>query len=988
MAVSKQNISISFSKGLDTKTDPNQVLVGDLVSLQNCIFNTGKEFAKRNGYQKLASLPSSGALACSTFKSELIGFNSANIYSYSPALQEEINKGTLVGVELNTTTVYRSANAQKVQDSAYNSAGLYLYVWIDSINGAQYMVVSSATGNQIISATSLVSTAVFPRAWSIGNYLVVTYVDTSSYHLRYITIPVNSLVPSSPNDLSTVVNSSNPNYDGILFNNNLYFSFNGSDLGNAIRTTYLDSQLNQHNTVVQSGESASSCITMFGDAINNQLYIAYANGTQVKYFVLNSSIQSVLPPTVADSSETAVLNIVGYAASGTANLYYQIQNTYSYSTTRSDYIKTVSVTSSGNVGSVSVFLRSVGIISKTFAYNSMFYFWVAYNGSLQPTYFLVNQLGSIIAKAAYTNGGGYTAQASITTVNQLSNTQFQFAYLFKDLLETQSGQVYTQTGVNSLTFNFNTQNLYQTTEAGNNLNITGGYLYAYDGYGPIEHNFHVFPEDMNYSATSGTTGIFANTYGYSATYEWVDNQGNTFRSVPSEPLLVVVTGPTSGISINIPTLRLTAKQNTRSPVNIVLYRTAPSFATNVYYRVSSILSPTLNNTSIDSVQITDTANDGEIIGNQLLYTTGGVIEDTGAPAAIGTTLYKNRVFLITAEDRNTLWYSKQTLESTPVEMNDSFTLYIDPRFGVMTAISVMDDKLIIFKANAIFYFTGEGPDNTGANNDFSEPVFITSIVGCSNPNSIVLTQNGLMFQSNKGIWLLDRGLNVSYIGAPVQAYNSATITSANIIPSTTQVRFTLNTGICLVYDYFYNIWGTFTNHYAAGGVIFNSLFTYLSTGGVFLQENPGVYTDNGEPFYISLQTGWLSLSGLQGYQRAYKLYLLGNFISPHILNVSVAYDFNSAITQNAVIQPTSLANLNYGNDPFYGSTQYYGGNASREQYRVNFVKQKCQSIQITLTEGTDTTNPVYGASFTLSAMGLVVGTKLTYPKLPPTQSVT
>src|SRR5260221_77227 len=95
-----------------------------------------------------------------------------------------------------------------------------------------------------------------------------------------------------------------------------------------------------------------------------------------------------------------------------------------------------------------------------------------------------------------------------------------------------------------------------------------------------------------------------------------------------------------------------------------------------------------------------------------------VLEVPLTPIAI--LLYKNRLILIDAENRNKRWYSKTTLPNTPVEMSDLFTQAADPRFGEQAALAIMDDKLIVFKANAIFYQTGDGPDSTGANNDFTE----------------------------------------------------------------------------------------------------------------------------------------------------------------------------------------------------------------------------------------------------------------------------
>src|SRR5208283_5242873 len=101
------------------------------------------------------------------------------------------------------------------------------------------------------------------------------------------------------------------------------------------------------------------------------------------------------------------------------------------------------------------------------------------------------------------------------------------------------------------------------------------------------------------------------------------------------------------------------------------------------------------------------------------------------------------------------------------------TLYIAPSLGAqgstgpITALAPMDGNLVIFKKNAIYYINGTGPDNTGANSQYSQPLFISSTVGCINTNSIVFTDSGLIFQSDKGLWLLGRNLSVQYIGAAV-----------------------------------------------------------------------------------------------------------------------------------------------------------------------------------------------------------------------------
>lgn len=981
----KQNISISLAQGVDTKTDPNQVVTGKLVSASNVIFTEGMAFNKKNGYRMLSQIPSGEHI--DTFQNELVSFDGEDLYSYSPTSASNINKGIIRPVNLAVGQVFRSASQQTQQDSAFNPAGLYIYVWVDSAVGAQYSVLSSETGQRIVAATNLPANSVKPHAWSLGNYLVITFVNSSTHHLSYISIPViNPTNPSGAVDLATNVNTSNPNYAGVVCNRALYLSWNASDIGGAVRTTYIDSTLNQYNVVAKATEAATACIAVFCDTSfsNPEIWVAYCTGTAIRYFILTSNgLATKLAPTAVVGTLSGIQNISGYSEGGSGVIYYQTSHDYSYASIRSDFVSSVSATDLGVVGSAVVFQRGVGMISTWFIYNGTQYAVFAYGGTLQPTYFVIDSSTNILVKLAYSNGGGYGAASFLTSANAVSDTSFEFSYLFKDLLETQQGVIYTQTGVNYAVIDFNIGQNFQSVESGLNLNITGGYVSAYDGNVVTEQGFHLFPEDLGAtSSTGGSPAIVAGTYNYVAVYQWTDNKGNIQRSAYA-PSISVVLASTSSITVNIPTLRLTAKAG----VSITLYRDAPSVSTSIFYRVSSITSPTLNDKTVDSVAIVDNAADASIVGNEILYTTGGVIENIGPPAAIAMNIFKNRLMVVDAEDRNTAWYSKQVIEGVPVEFSDLFTVFVDPRFGGITALAVLDDKEIFFKANAVFYMTGNGPDNTGANNDFSESVFITSNVGCTNPASIVIVPDGLMFQSNKGVWLLDRSLGVSYIGAPVEAYNAYTVTSAQLIPNCTQVRFTLNTGLSLVYDYYYRQWDVPSTFNAASATLFQELHTYLSTSGVILQETPGAYLENNEAVLMSFATGWLSFAGLQGYQRAYSIYLLAKYLSPHALAISVAYDYNPAITQTSFIIPSQVNNSAYGNDPYYGSTEYFGGESAVQQWEIQLERQKCQSVQITVQELLYADNPVAGPGLTIEALGVVAGIKKSYPRLPAAKSV-
>ena len=74
------------------------------------------------------------------------------------------------------------------------------------------------------------------------------------------------------------------------------------------------------------------------------------------------------------------------------------------------------------------------------------------------------------------------------------------------------------------------------------------------------------------------------------------------------------------------------------------------------------------------MQFVDTLADDPFWEMRFYLHTGGVVEDVNAPASNIMTLFDTRLWLVDAEDPNLLWFSKQVIESTPVEMSDLFTI--------------------------------------------------------------------------------------------------------------------------------------------------------------------------------------------------------------------------------------------------------------------------------------------------------------------------
>lgn len=1074
MSATKQNVNINFSQGLDTKSDPFQVPLGKFLGLSNSIFTKAGLLQKRNGFGALAGLPDDTFTYTTTFNGNLTAVGN-KLAALSDGTQTWVEKGNIQPVKLDTLPLIRSNLNQTQCDSAIAPNGLVCTVFTDTGGSVtpqyKYVIADRTTGQNVVTPTviSAASGTITgsPRVFVLGGNFIIVFSNliTATYHLQYIAqsyiLPLKD--NGTPNasvaaDLvSAYVPATTLSWDGVVANNALYFAWNNTAGGQSIKINFLTSNLTLGGSPRTFASQICTIMSVCADITGNTpvIWASYfdAAGHTGHVVAVDTRLNVVLAATTWVASGT-ILNVTSAAQSGSVTIFAEVSNAYGYdSGVATNFVRYRTCTQGGSLGTATVLARSVGLASKAFILNSTIYLMAVYSSAYQPTYFLCDAVGNVISKLAYSNGGGYLTLGlpSVTVDDDTASV----AYLFRDLIEPVNKDqgasnaglgVYAQTGINLATFTVTTEGVL-TAEIGNDLHLSGGFLWMYDGYVPVEHGFHLWPDNVEAdgSSTSGSLAVASsNPYFYVATYEWSDNQGNLFRSAPSIPYQFIVktapanfTGDTtngspiiinvssianlqvgqhitgtgipassfilsidsasqitithnasatnSGVTItpssvtsaaiNVPTLRLTYK--TANPVKIVLYRW--STAQQTYYAITPASStPTLNDITVDYVTITDTNSDAQIIGNDILYTTGGVVENIAAPATSAMALYKSRLMLLNAEDKNLVWYSKQVIENTPVDMSALFTIYIAPttaaqgNTGPVRALSAMDDKLIIFKKDAIYYMTGDGPDNTGANNDFSAPIFITSTVGSSNQASIVFIPDGLLFQSDKGIWLLGRDLSTSYIGAPVEAYNDSPVLSSLNIPGTNQVRFTLANGVTLMYDYYYKQWGTFNNIPAISSCLYQGLHTFINESGLVYQETLGKYLDGSNPVLLSFSTSWINLAGLQGFQRAHFFYLLGTYLTPHKLNIGIAYDYAPAPAETVLISPTNYSGA-FGSDSIYGQSTPFGGSPSLEAWRVFLTKQRCQSFQIILNEIYDSSFGVpAGQGLTLSGLNLVL----------------
>lgn len=1013
MPLDKQTVTINFDKGVNQKRDPFQLPIGDFDNISNAVFTKTGRMTKRNGFGSLPALPDTTSTYLTTFSGNLTAIGQ-KLQAYSQGSNTWVNKGNIQPCSLSTLPLIRNSTNQSQVDTAISANGFVCTVYTDQVPSSgtnvpilKYAVADSVTSQNIVIPTAITSsfgTATFaPRVFLLGNNFIIVFAsfNGSIYHLQYITVSTtNPQTVSAATDISTSFTAtSTGSFDGVVANNTLYLAFAGAS-GAGVQVVSLSSTLIQSSTKTFSGSIAtmiSVCADLTGSSPNIWLTFFDSSGVVGKTICVDAQLNTLLAAT--SFTTDVVLNIATTAQNGILSIFYEVSNNYTYdSSVPTHFIRTKTVNLAGTVSSASIVSRSVGLASKGFIYKGISYFLSAYSSPYQPTYFLMNGSGNVIAKLAYGNGGGYVV-TGLTSVYVSSNS-VSVGYLFKDSVEsvnkntnvaagTQVAGIYSQLGINLATLILGTSGI-NTSETANDLHLNGGFLWMYDGYVPVEHNFFLYPDSIEVTGSTSGGSIGAGVYYYQATYEWSDNQGNIHKSAPSIPVTVTTTGTTSSVTVNIPTLRLTYK--TANPVKIVVYRWSQNQQT--YYQATLIATPLLNDPTVDSVQFVDKNLDTTILGNNLLYTNGNNVEYTNGPASTALTLFDDRLWLIDAED-GSLWFSNTILPTTPVQMSQFLTYYIASSTGSSGStgkpqcIFPMDDKLIAFlhspsSGQAIYYINGTGPDSTGANSNYSPATFITTTVSCVNQNSLVLSPDGLMFQAadGKGIWILKRDLSTEYIGAGVENYNSYTVESAVNVPGTNQIRFTMSNGVTLMYDYYTGEWGTFINNIGTGisSTIYQNLHTYINASGAVFQETPGLYLDGTIPVVMGFTTGWINAAGLQGYQRAYYFFFLGQYQTPHKLSVGIAYDYDPAINQQPQIAPTNYAPV-YGSDSVYGGSSVYGGPSQAEPWKISFQKQQCNSFKITFTEQYDPSFGVAaGAGLTISGLDLVIGINKSYPK--------
>lgn len=472
--------------------------------------------------------------------------------------------------------------------------------------------------------------------------------------------------------------------------------------------------------------------------------------------------------------------------------------------------------------------------------------------------------------------------------------------------------------------------------------LPGGFLAEYDGEQIVENGFFHYPEQVLQDGE--VTGLLtAGTYFYRFYWQWRNAKGQLERSTFGESVEVTVSGAAKGPKFYIPVLGCSLKDE--KELQLVVFRTLKGQSTN-YYRCSS-LDPT-DSTYVTVSDVTENLyltwedtdfdeNIGTSEPDTLFNASALDTVQAHAPQVISSGQY--RVFYTTPEDDSRVHFSKLIdYEETP-SFNEALTLSVPEKGGKITAIEAGEDALWIFKERAVYVAAGTGPDNLG-NGEYGQPRIISQDVGCQDSRSIIRVPNGILFKSEKGFYLADRGFNINYVGGATNEQRTETVLASVHQPLKHQVLFFTASSVFL-YDYLVDEWADWTLEGESAALCGDTV--YWTDSGVLKKENPGVYTDNGSGYLFNIETDWIPLNGVAGFGRARRWALLAEYRDELTLTTRVAYDRIEGYVDDIDVD-------------------YTGANAQSAGDRIHprrrFSRQKTSALKFQITDGVEANDTI------------------------------
>lgn len=1010
MALPKQTISIPISGGLQEKADPFLVEPPGLLESKNVRHSKQGRIGKRFGYEAITTVDFDGDAGHSLFVRDA-GLNAISkqrgIVTYSEGrqdwnsqLSDLLEDGSSnawypvpVGVESrNVVSNLLGAGfpSQAKYFGAHLGGGDYICVtWISADedgNNSPYMLVEDYNGGVVFGPYKLRSTGVSGwlgvRVGVAGSSFIVVAQRSSNASLYYWTIDASGGI-STPGD-GTVLSTASGNYVYDVCSNTtseLVHVVCRDSGGTLLRVINVNESGTATLTSNISSTTVSGVMACAWHPTRNELGVVYVGTTgDPHYTTVNPTTHVAVVTHQSLAAATAVL-VLGIAPHyGGLSPYYTFLWTDSGDATNAE--KTVIA---GGAGSYTTYNARLAVAP--FVVNNRTYYGVCQSmaaAEVQDPAIL------IVTPAGLVTGGATTGRAvpvarimSDRTIRYvgvmppatpLEVVEDEVVYLVHESNVGVAGGSY-DTGISRTLMDFLVPPL-KSVEHNRVSYFANGLVFGFDGLMPVDVTHYNAP--VVTATDMGTAGsVDAGDHSYILVFEYEDAEGNLHRSLPSAAEVVTFTAPDDEVDISYAAPGVFANDLVEGVgLRVALYRT---LVDRTEFRLVKRESPVAHPTIAGYYQITDTASDTSISANELLYTDGGVVENSPPPPARDILKAKRRVFLIDAEKPDYIWYSKYLQDRTAPEFSSSFVVTL-PDGSHATALAEIDSNIVIFTNDSVFVLAGDGPLDTGLQDTFSTPTRVSSDIGCICRNSVVSGPFGVMFLSKRGIYTLSRSLDLEFTGAAVEDQVSPSlelILRATVHPEYGEARFLHTSGYVLTYNYIFGTWSKWSGGYTGafdatvhdGKYIFAKMNTSTTDLMLVNSELAGGYTDSDstgnydEHIEMSITTPWIKVGGVQSFQRVRKALFLGTEVAACPINISIGYDYSSSFADTKSFTQAEIDAL----------TVF--------QLGVHVPRQKCQSIRFKVDDDIRTGGST-GGGYTLTNLTLELGLKPGPMRLP------
>lgn len=1003
-------VHIPLAAGMQQKADPRAIEPPDLTVCKNAQFDEVGGIQKRKPYSDLAGSAPADIRRLRVIDGELVAFTDDEVYSYSEANQAWTKVDDYWAVKTRETIVFDGTSDQIACQRA-ELGGVIVYAWMPAASGSSgtgtYLAALNKSTGSVIAGPTLLSTINNPQLIALKDRILFA----GNLNTGTNSVVMKMLLPSNL-DSSTAG-------EGFSGANQVTYTTTATVDGpvlakmpeQADKAVFVITDMpttNEYRLGIVTGGSSGNPSVSYTDTTNNADYATVAAAPDGRIIVVRQNAGSLVADVwtaaiAEDSMGNALMSGVApdYMAmafsstvSGgeyTAHVFASVNETETDTTT---FIQHNTIDTAGSAGTEAKLLVNQGLASGAFDYDGNVYFWsvfadenIAQNSmsvsstftsQVQNTYALNRYDGELVAVASQRTAGGFGVGGwSPSHVQQISDTEFAVC-LGQQRRVTKKR--YTQKSPLDVVFSFDSDKARRTAQAGRTGYIAGGHVCQYDGKGVVEVGFHLFPWSLDGSMAGSGGALSAGDYTYKCTYRWLNAKGEQERSTTAT-YGTITAAASDKATIDSGCSSMTRKKSPLDDPALEFWRSEVNPAVGAdFYLVSSIdpWDSTNPNRYVENdptaqtcASFDDDDSDATIRVFEANPENGGVLESVSPPAASIIYATQDRVFLAgLASDPYTVAYSLLRGDGEIASFNEGLAVSVPRDSGEITALSWLNETMVVFCEHGIYMLPGDGFDNLGSGQNYGPPRLISIDVGADCAEGVAVTPDGVFFRSLKGWYLLDRGWGVNYIGAAVSDYDSDTLVGVEVLAKQHQVRV-VSTSRILVYDTLVKQWSEWEESGVVGSCIWQGKHLIATSDDKIKEQR----TDHdGCNYSLDVETAWVKLSGLQGFSRARSIAILGEYRSAHQLRIRAARDFDEV---------DSVAS--WFDDKLWTPSPATAGGPLQVKHRLS--RQKCQAIKFRITDrdSAASTLPAPGEALRLTGISLEYGTEKGLRRLPAAQ---